>query len=65
MEATDRLLNIIEDHESVTQFLGNLAVSLSDGYSLPNFVPVLHDSLLTDYLSKICEKLRQQSLKKC
>ncbi len=57
MEATDRLLDIIEDHESITQFLGNLAVSLSDGGKMPNFVPVLHDSLLTDYLSKICEKL--------
>lgn len=59
MNVDDRILNIIEDHALVTQFLGQLYCALKDErVAFPNFVPFLNDSIVTDYLGVIAEALR-------
>lgn len=60
MKINDRVLNIIEDHESITQTLDQIVSALENGSPMPNFVPVLHDTLMTDHLSKICETLNKR-----
>lgn len=57
MKVNDRILNIIEDHESITQTLDQIVSALQENKPMPNFIPVLHDTLVTDQLSIICEKL--------
>jgi len=63
MDAGNRFLDIIEDYANITHFIDSLACALENGSDLPNFVPVLNDTLITDHLSKIAEainKLRGQ-----
>lgn len=57
MKVNDRILNIIEDHESITQTLDQIVSALENGSPMPNYIPVLHDTLMTDNLSRICEKI--------
>ncbi|UKK52681.1 hypothetical protein [Prevotella sp. E2-28] len=57
MKVNERILNIIEDHESITQTLDQIVSALENNTPMPNFIPVLHDTLITDHLSKICEVL--------
>lgn len=60
MKASDRLLNIIEDHANITQFIDQVCCALENGdRQMPNFVPVLHDTLVTDQLGLIAEKLNR------
>ena len=56
-KVSDRVINIIEDHESIVQTLDGIVSALENDKPLPNFIPVLHDTLITDHLSKICEHL--------
>ena len=53
----NRIIDIIEDHESIVQTLGAISIALRTNKPLPNFIPVLNDTLVTDYLSDICEHL--------
>ena len=53
----NRIIDIIEDHESIVQALGAISIALRTNKPLPSFIPVLHDALVTDYLSNICEHL--------
>ena len=57
MKVDDRILNIIEDHESVTQTIIQIVSALQENKPMPNYIPLLHDTLVTDQLSIICEKL--------
>jgi len=57
MERSDRLIDIIEDHASVCQFIDCVNAAISNGTDMPNFVPVLHDTLLTDQLGFIAETI--------
>lgn len=59
MEATDRLIDIIEDHESIVQCIDSIVCAMENGTELPNFVPVLNDTVVSDHLSRICEKMRE------
>ncbi len=59
MKINDRVLNIIEDHESITQALDQIVSALENGSPMPNYIPVLHDTLMTDHLSRICEELNK------
>lgn len=59
MKASDRLINIIEDHANITQFLDQVCCALENGTEMPNFVPVLHDTLVTDQLGVIAENLNK------
>lgn len=59
METNDRVINIIEDHESIVQTLDGIVSALENGTPMPNYIPVLHDTLITDHLSTICEHLNK------
>lgn len=59
MKVDDRILDIIEDHESIIQTLDGIVNAIDNGLEVPNFIPVLHDTLITDHLCKICEKLKE------
>lgn len=61
MEINDRVVNIIEDHESIVQTLDGIVSALENNTPMPNFIPVLHDTLITDHLSKICEHFNKNS----
>lgn len=63
MKIDDRIINIIEDHESIIQTLDGIVCAIENGTDLPNFIPVLHDSVITDHLSKICETLNAKDRK--
>ena len=58
MKASDRIVNIIEDHALICHFLDSVVCALENGTELPNFVPVLNDTLITDHLSTITERLK-------
>jgi len=61
MKVSDRILNIIEDHACITQFLDQVCCALENGDTdMPNFVPVLHDTLVTDQLSIIARNLTER-----
>ena len=55
----DRVINIIEDHESIVQCLDHIVCALENGGRLPNYLPVLHDALVSDLLGKICGALER------
>lgn len=62
MTVSDRVLNIIEDHANVTQFLDQLCCAMENpAAGMPNFVPVLHEAMVTDQLCMICEKLKEKT----
>lgn len=58
-EITDRIVNVIEDHANITQFIDQLYCAIECELEFPNFIPVLHDTLVTDQLSKICEYIKK------
>lgn len=60
MKVEKRILNIIEDHESIVQTLDAICCALENGTDMPNFIPVLHDAMVTDELGKICEALSKR-----
>lgn len=60
MKMSDRVIDIIEDHESIVQTLDGMVSAIENGLEMPNFIPVLHDTLVTDHLSTICEKLKKK-----
>ena len=57
MEKYDRIIDIIEDHESIVQVLSSIGHSLDENKPLPQYVPSLHDSVVMDLLTKILERL--------
>lgn len=54
---SDRVVNIIEDHANITQFIDQMATAIDNGTDMPNFVPILHDTLMTDLLCKVSETI--------
>ena len=65
MKKNERLLNIIEDHAMMTHALDSIATAIENGTDMPNFVPVMNDTMKTDQFSLICEtitKLRKALL---
>jgi len=59
MKVTNRIIEIIEDHESIVQTLDGIVCAIENGTELPNYIPVLHDTLITDHLGTICEHLKK------
>jgi hypothetical protein len=59
MESNDRLIDIIEDYESVKQFIIAMHSAIVSGNDMPNFVPVMNDSLMTDFLGEISQTITQ------
>lgn len=57
MENSERLINIIEDHANICQFLDGVHTAIINGTEMPNYVPVLNDTLLTDQLGIIAETI--------
>lgn len=55
----ERIIDIIEDHESLVQCIDHICCSIQNGMEMPNYVPMLHDSLLSDQLCRIIEKLKE------
>ena len=65
MENNMRLIDIVEDHAMIVHTIDSIACSIENGTEMPNFIPVLNDTLVTDQLGKICEtitKLRKKLL---
>ena len=59
MEANEGVLEIIEDHVRVTDYLDQLCCAIENPeVELPNFIPVCNDSLLTDRLTTITEHIK-------
>lgn len=57
MKVNDRIVNIIEDHACITQFLDGICCAIENGTDMPNFVPVCNDTIVTDQLGKIAETI--------
>ena len=62
MKASNRMVNIIEDHACICHFIDCLCTSIENGTELPNFVPVLNDALVTDQLGKIAEVIQRSRM---
>lgn len=60
MTINDRIINIIEDHESIVQVLDQIYTALKGGKPMPNYIPLLNDAIVTDQLSVICEELNKK-----
>lgn len=58
MKTDDRIVNIIEDHVRICEAIDQIICSFENGIDLPNFIPVLHDTVVTDQLGKIVERLK-------
>ena len=65
MELNDRMIDIIEDHAQIVQFLDNLCCAVENpDLCAPRFIPMLNDQLVTDRLTKITEyitRVRKES----
>ena len=60
MMADIEVLHIIQDHESITQFLDALCCSIeNEKVDVPNFVPLLNDGLIGDRLTQLAEYVRK------
>ncbi|MBR1449542.1 MAG: hypothetical protein IJ588_12455 [Prevotella sp.] len=57
MKADNRLIDIIEDHALIVDFIDHVACGIENGSAMPEFVPVLNDGVVTDNLSKIAETI--------
>lgn len=57
MKATDKLIEKIEDFARVCDFLDSVCCAIENNMELPNFIPMCNDSMLTDQLTKIAERL--------
>ena len=55
MKASERTLNIIEDHALIVHTIDSICTALENGTEMPNFIPILNDTLVTDQLGRICE----------
>lgn len=64
MEANNRIIDIIEDHESIVNCISSIVLSINDGLEPPRHIPLLHDSLVSDWLGVICEELSRKHVKK-
>lgn len=58
MKVDDRIIDIIEDHESIVQTLDGIVCAIENKTEFPNYIPVLHDGLVTDLLTKIIVRLK-------
>lgn len=59
MSDSDKVIEIIEDHVRVTDYLDQLCCAIENPkIELPNFVPVCNDSLVTDRLTTIAEHVK-------
>jgi len=59
MEGINRIVDIVEDHESITQTLDAIATAIESGEPMPTMIPILNDLVVTDQLSKICETITE------
>lgn len=59
MVYSDRVVNIIEDHESIVQTLSAIVFAIKNKKPMPQFIPILNDTLVTDHLCVICEELNK------
>ena len=59
MGNSDRLIDIVEDHEGIRQFLNAVCFAIESGTDMPNFVPVLNDTLVTDQLGMISHTITE------
>ena len=60
MMISDNVLEVIQDHANITQFLDQLCCYLeNDDLQKPNYIPVLHDVLVTDQLGTILRHIRK------
>ena len=60
MMVSDNVLEVIQDHANITQFLDQVCCYLeNDDVMKPNCIPVLHDTLVTDQLTMILQHLRK------
>lgn len=65
MENNERVLNIIEDHIVICNYLDAICCALENGTDMPNFSPITNDMMVGEQLEKICEtftKLRRKLL---
>ena len=61
MCAGEQVLHIVQDHESIVQFLDVLCCSIeNDRVDVPNYVPMLNDGLMSDKLSKLAEFVKER-----
>lgn len=63
MENSERLINIVEDHANMVHAIDSIACAIENGTEMPNFIPVMNDTVVTDQLGAICEtitKLRKK-----
>lgn len=56
-DANDRVLDDIEDYTLIEDFVLHLSRRLREGTSLPSHIPSLHNTMLMDALSSICEHI--------
>lgn len=59
MENNNRIIDIIEDHESIIQTLDAICCALENNTPMPAYIPVLNNLNVTDQLSRICEALNK------
>lgn len=60
MEKSKDLIEIVEDHVRVTDYLDQLCCAIENPkVELPNFIPVCNDSLTTDRLTTITEHIKE------
>ena len=60
MITEDKVIDIIEDHVLVGQYLDQLCCAIENPkVELPNFIPVCNDHLLTDRLTTITEYIKK------
>lgn len=55
MKVDNNILRIIEDHALMVHCIDSICTALENDTDMPNFIPILHDTLVTDQLGKICE----------
>lgn len=63
MENSNRIIDIIEDHESIVQTVDAICCALENNTPMPQYIPVLNNLVVTDQLSKICEALNKREKK--
>lgn len=56
-----KMVEIIEDHARLCDVIGQIACALSDvRVQYPNYVPLFNDTVLSDHISSIIERLRDR-----
>ena len=60
MKVDDKVLEVIQDHANITQFLDQVCCAIeNDDIELPNFIPTLHDGMVSDQLQLIVGQIRK------